>query len=203
MIIYQDSDIAVCEKPYGVSSQRSEGENMVDMLREMCGCEIYPVHRLDIQTTGLTVYAKNQKSAAILSYAVSAGEIKKEYICLCHGNIDSSGEMADYLYHDRIKNKSFTVKTKRSGSKSALLEYEKIGTKSLEECELSVVRVKLHTGRTHQIRVQFSSRGFVLYGDGKYGAKDKGKIALHSAYLSFNHPTTGKKTEFFSSPAWL
>ena len=202
MIIYQDKEIVVCEKPYGVSSQLSGGENMVDILKGVCGCEIYPVHRLDTQTTGLIVFAKTEESAKSLSAQVSQRAMEKEYFCLCHGELEERGEMVDYLFHDRLKNKSFTVKTKRAGAKEARLEFKKISEIYKGECGLNLVRVKLHTGRTHQIRVQFSSRGNILYGDGKYGAKDNDKIALHSAYLSFNHPKTNQRLEFESTPEW-
>lgn len=202
MIIYQDNEIVVCEKPYGVSSQLSSRENMVDLLKEMCGGEIYPVHRLDTQTTGLIVYAKTEKSARELSNQIAERTFEKEYLCLCHGDVNVKGEMVDFLYHDRIKNKSFVVKGKRAGAKEARLEYRLISKKQAGECELSLVRVKLYTGRTHQIRVQFASRGFILYGDGKYGAKDNDKIALHSAFLSFLHPITKERCVYESIPEW-
>lgn len=198
MIVYQDREIVVCEKPFGVSSQAGSSENMVDLLKAACGCEIYPVHRLDVQTTGLMVYAKTEFSASHLSRQIQEHTFKKEYTCLCHGDIGDKGEMVDFLYHDRIKNKSFVTKTKRNGSREAILEYEKIGTKYKGECELSLVKIVLHTGRTHQIRVQLSSRGYPLYGDGKYGAKDNDRIALHSSFISFVHPKTKKALEFFS-----
>ena len=202
MIIYRDNDIVVCEKPYGVSSQLSGGENMVSMLEGMCGGQIYPVHRLDTQTTGLMVYARNQKSASALCALVASKELKKEYLCLCHGDIEESGEMVDYLYHDRLKNKSFVVKTKRNGAKEARLSFQRLQEKNVGECRLFLVKVKLYTGRTHQIRVQFATRGYPLYGDGKYGARDNAKIHLHSACLSFPHPTTGERVEFYSTPEW-
>ena len=202
MIIYQDDEIVVCEKPYGVSSQESGGENMVSMLKEACGCEIYPVHRLDTQTTGLMAYAKTQKSAAKLSAQMQEKSFQKEYLCLCHGDVPEEGEMVDYLYHDRLKNKSFAVKTKRGGAKEARLEFTRIFEKNVGECRLFLVKVKLFTGRTHQIRVQFATRGYPLYGDGKYGARDNAKIHLHSAYISFLHPVTSKKMEFDSLPEW-
>lgn len=203
MIVYQDKEIVVCKKPFGVSSQASNGENMIDMLKSECGCDIYPVHRLDVQTTGLMVYAKTEYSAKELSKQMQEHTFKKEYICLCHGDIGEKGEMVDFLYHDRIKNKSFVTKTKRNGSRLASLEYEKIGTKHRGECELSLVKIVLHTGRTHQIRVQLSSRGFPLYGDGKYGAKDNDRIALHSSFIRFIHPKTKERLEFSSAPDFL
>ena len=202
MITYKDEEIIVCIKPYGVSSQLSGGENMVDMLSRECGGTVYPVHRLDTQTTGLMVYARTEKSAAILSRQVAEKVMEKEYLCLCHGEVEESGKMVDFLYHDRLKNKSFAVKTKRAGAKEAILEFTKICEKSLGECRLNLVRVKLLTGRTHQIRVQFATRGCPLYGDGKYGAKDNAKIHLHSTYISFLHPKTGAKMEFDDSPEW-
>ena len=202
MITYKDEEIIVCIKPYGVSSQLSGGENMVDMLSRECGGTVYPVHRLDTQTTGLMVYARTEKSAAILSRQVAEKVMAKEYLCLCHGEVEESGKMVDFLYHDRLKNKSFAVKTKRAGAKEAILEFTKISEKSLGECRLNLVRVKLFTGRTHQIRVQFATRGCPLYGDGKYGAKDNAKIHLHSAHISFLHPKTGAKMEFDNEPEW-
>ena len=203
MIIDQDSEVVVCEKPYGVSSQESSGENMVSLLKEACGgCEIYPVHRLDTQTTGLMVYAKTQKSAAKLSAQMQEKSFRKEYLCLCHGDVPKMGEMVDFLFHDRLKNKSFAVKTKRGGAKDARLEFTRIFEKSVGECRLFLVKVNLLTGRTHQIRVQFASRGYPLYGDGKYGAHDNAKIHLHSAYIAFSHPATNRKMEFDSIPEW-
>ena len=202
MVIYKDEEIIVCVKPYGVSSQASGGENMVDMLKGECGGEIYPVHRLDTQTTGLMVFARTEKSAAHLSRQVAERVMEKEYLCLCHGDVENSGKMVDFLYHDRLKNKSFAVKTKRAGAKEAILEFTRISEKSLGECRLNLVRVKLLTGRTHQIRAQFATRGCPLYGDGKYGAKDNAKIHLHSAYISFLHPVSGAKMECDNEPEW-
>ena len=200
-IYYNDSDIVVCEKQYGVSSQKSNGENMVDMLSRQLNCEIYPVHRLDTTTTGLMVFAKTEKSASILSSQIANRDFDKYYLAICHGKMENSGKMQDFLYHDRIKNKSFVVESKRKGSKEAILEYEKIA----ENESLALVKIHLLTGRTHQIRVQFSSRGNMLYGDGKYGAKDNDRIALHSHILELTHPSTKEKMRFVSIPygrAW-
>lgn len=199
-IYYEDKDIVVCEKCYGISSQKSDKENLVDLLSSQCESEIYPVHRLDIGTTGLMVYAKNQISASALSKEISEGVFEKAYVCMCHGVMENSGEMRDLLFHDKLKNKSFVVKGKRKGTKEAYLEYKTLSV-DLEK-QLSQVYVVLHTGRTHQIRVQFSSRGHVLYGDGKYGAKDNDKIRLHSCELSFIHPTTKEKMRFNSMADW-
>ncbi len=200
-ILYSDNDIAVCEKDYGVSSQKSGGENMIDSLSSILKKEVYVVHRLDITTTGLIVYALNQESASSLSAQVSNRTLEKEYFAICHGHTDESGEMIDFLFHDSLRNKSFVRPAKRGGAKEARLEFCTLGRGFLGEAELSLLKIHLITGRTHQIRAQLSSRAFPLYGDGKYGAKDNDKIALHSCYLSFTHPKTGKKMEFRSLPS--
>lgn len=199
-IYFEDEDIIVCEKPYGVSSQESNGENMINMLKSHTGCGVFCVHRLDTQTTGVMVYAKNKDVAGVLCAEVANREFSKEYLAICNGTIQESGEMTDFLYHDRIRNKSFAVKTKRNGAKEAKLEYSVVSSFEHKEKKLSLVKIKLHTGRTHQIRVQFATRGYPLYGDGKYGAKDNDKIALHSYKILFFHPTTKEKMTFISLP---
>ena len=199
-IVFKDKDIVVCEKPYGVSSQQSGGENMVDMLCAELGCQVYPVHRLDTATTGLMVYALNKSSAAKLSESMTKGELSKEYFAIVHGKIQTQGRLFDLLYHDRIKNKSFVVKTERKGSKRAELLYEPVDNIAACDTELSLLRIKLITGRTHQIRVQMANMGASLYGDGKYGARDNGRIHLHSAYLSFPHPIKKETMSFHSVP---
>lgn len=199
-IYYEDTEFLVCEKPYGISSQKSEKENLVDILSKQVNSEIYPIHRLDIGTTGLIVYAKNQHSAGALSKQIVEGVFKKAYICLCHGITEKEGKMRDFLYHDRLKNKSFVVKNKRGSAKEAILEYSQIGVDM--EKQLSLLKIRLYTGRTHQIRVQLSSRGFVLYGDGKYGAKDNDKIKLHSYEIELINPKSNEKMIFKSLPEW-
>ena len=199
-IYYQDGEIVVVEKPYGLSSQESNGENMISLIKNELGGEIYCVHRLDTQTTGVMVYAKTKESAAYLSRELADGKIHKEYLALCHGQTPSYEKMVDFLYHDKLKNKSFVVTKKRNGTKEAILELWTQGAEKYKENELSLTKILLHTGRTHQIRVQLASRGNVLYGDGKYGAKDNDKIALHCYKLSFAHPN-GEEMTFISYPA--
>ncbi len=199
-IIYKDKDIIACEKPYGVSSQASEGENMLDLIASEIGITPFVVHRLDVTTTGLMVYALNERSASILCEQVTSRSFEKEYIAIVHGHTPECGEMVDFLYHDRLKNKSFVVKTKRQGAKEAKLEFRTLAHANFEGEDLSLVKIKLLTGRTHQIRVQFSSRGFCLWGDGKYGAKDNDRIALYSHSIAFSHPKTGKRLFFSSFP---
>lgn len=200
-IFYQDDDIIVCEKEYGVSSQKSDGANMLDMIKEITGIEPFPVHRLDITTTGIMVYALNQKSAGELSRQIQDGIFKKTYLAIVHGYCEDEGEMVDLLYHDRLKNKSFVVKTKRQGAKEARLQYATLHRAKIGENELSLMHIRLQTGRTHQIRVQFSSRSYPLYGDGKYGARDNAKIALYSHSIEFLHPKTKKAMYFDSLPS--
>ena len=193
---YEDAHIVVAEKPFGICSQEGKGESMVSILSSQLNCKILPVHCLDTQTTGLIVYAKTKHACTELTKQIQGGVFKKEYFCICHGDISQRGEMKDFLYHDKLKNKSFVVASKRMGTKEAILEYTTLESKE----QLNFVKVKLHTGRTHQIRVQFASRGNVLYGDGKYGAKDNDRIALHSCYLSITHPKTGRQLTWVSQP---
>lgn len=199
-IYYEDDDIIVCEKPYGVSSQDSNSENMVSMLKSHTGCDIFCVHRLDIQTTGIMVYAKNPQSAAKLSQQIASRGFVKRYKCICHGELENDGEMTDFLYHDKIKNKSYVVDTKRKGAKEARLSFWNQGSRAVDGKVLSLLEILLHTGRTHQIRVQLASRNHPLYGDGKYGARDNDKIALHSYKIEFTHPKTNEQMSFDSKP---
>lgn len=199
-VFYQDCDIIVCEKEYGVSSQKSNGANMIDLISEITHTEVFPVHRLDTTTVGLMVYALNQKSASELCAQVASGKLEKEYLAVAHGNTPDACEMVDMLFHDRLSNKSFVVTTSRKGAKQARLELVTLKRGALEGKELSLVKIRLLTGRTHQIRVQLSSRAFPLYGDGKYGAKDNAKIALYSHSIAFSHPKTHKKMKFEAFP---
>ena len=160
----------------------------------MTGSDIFPVHRLDKGVGGVMVFVKNAKAAAELSKQVSDRTMGNTYLALLHGEIaEDEGRLEDLLFFDRGKNKSFVVKRERRGVKKALLDYE-----CLSKAEgRSLVRVKLITGRTHQIRVQFSSRGYPLFGDRRYGAKDEEKnIALLSKEISFIHPKTKERMSF-------
>ena len=194
-ILYRDNEIIVCIKERGLLSQYDEKKpDMVSALTEICGTEVHPVHRLDKEVGGVMVYALSQKSAASLSSQVADRSFSKQYIALVHGVPEKAKDsLEDLLYFDKGKNKSFTVKKERRGVKKALLEYELI-----EACgDCSLVRVKLHTGRTHQIRVQFASRKMPLVGDRRYGARDDAAfIHLWSERIEFSHPLTGEKMVF-------
>lgn len=171
---------------------------MVTLLREETGGEIFPVHRLDSLTTGLMVYAKTQKAAAFLSAEITGGRFEKEYTAEVHGRpAEDKGRYEDLLYRDAKKNKSFTVKRERKGVKKAVLEYEVLDTRETPDGVFSTVKIRLLTGRTHQIRAQFSSRGMPVAGDGKYGSHlNRKAIALTSSFLSFRHPDSGDRMSF-------
>ena len=187
-ILYSDPEIVVCVKPVGMDSEHE--------VPQALGGEIYPIHRLDKNVGGVMVYAKKKTSAAALSKAVQEGTMVKEYVAMVHGTPPGEGDWEDLLWKDSAKNKVFVVKRERRGVKKARLEY-----KRLREGETSLVRIRLHTGRSHQIRVQFSSRGFPLVGDHKYGSRDeKSEPMLFSCCLTFPHK--GKLLRFEKLPEW-
>ena len=198
-ILFSDADIAVCIKPAGVLSQDAGEGSMPDLLRKGLSVkEVFTVHRLDREVGGVMVYALNQRSAAFLSRAVQQRQLEKEYLAVLRGvPEDSEAVLEDLLFHDKTKNKTYVVKRSRKGVKDAKLEYRTVSAAE----ERALVRVRLHTGRTHQIRVQFASRGLPLVGDGKYGGKEAGvSLGLWSCRLAFPHPGTGKRMEFEQLP---
>ena len=193
-VLYNDADIVVCVKPFGVLSQTSpDGNNMIDLLKDEFG-ELFPVHRLDRTTGGVMVYGRNSKSAAELSKQIVNKTFQKTYIARIEGNITpNEGDMEDSLYYDRKANKAFVVKKERNGVKKAKLSYETIETFD----GFSTVKIKLHTGRTHQIRVQFASRGYPILGDRRYGSKvNSENINLWSHIIEFLHPITKEPLQF-------
>ena len=194
-ILFQDKALAVCLKPPGVISQDGPGETLPALLREQLGCDIFPVHRLDREAGGVMIYAKTSRAAGALSAAMTRGEFQKKYLCIVRGRPEEEeGVWKDLLLHDKARNKSFVVKRMRGGVKEASLEYRLLAEKD----GLSLVLVRLHTGRTHQIRVQFASRGLPLLGDGRYGGGG-GEMALWSCALAFRHPA-GKRMAFRALP---
>lgn len=203
-VFYQDEHLAVVCKPYGALSEAHESKpNMPAMLREELGCEaIYTVHRLDRITQGLMVYAKTAEAAKRLSAMMQKGEVEKIYHAVAEGIPDPrSGAMEDLLYFDRQKNKSYVVKRERRGVKQARLTYETLDTVLIDDMPVSLVKVRLHTGRTHQIRVQFASRKMPLAGDRRYGSRfTDEEIMLCSAQLRFTHPFTGEEMRFAHYP---
>ena len=202
-VLFQDDAMIVCVKPAGVSSEAADGSGMPALLREATGSgEFYPVHRLDTAAAGLMAYAKTKAAAAALSRALTGGAFRKEYIAAVHGAPAApAGEYTDLLFKDAKKNKTYVVKPPRKGVREARLAYTVLGTAETPWGEGSAVRVRLFTGRTHQIRVQFASRGNPLFGDGRYGAKDKcPNLLLFSCALSFPHPVSGETVSFERMP---
>jgi len=192
-ILYSDKQIIVCIKPVGLDSE----SKFPAALKEQFGGEIFPIHRLDKNVGGVMVYARTKQSASSLSKAVQEGTMVKEYVAMVHGTPPESGDWEDLLWKDSKKNKVFVVKRQRHGVKKARLEY-----KRLSEGEASLVRIRLHTGRSHQIRVQFSSRGFPLVGDHKYGSRDeKTAPMLFSCRIRF--PYKGETKQFEALPDWI
>lgn len=189
-ILFEDRFLVIAFKDAGISSQPdpSGREDMVSLLSKECACPVFCVHRLDTATAGVMVYAKDSRTAGQLTASLTDNSALKQYLCVIRGDIKDSGTMKDLLFHDKRKNKAYVVDRKRAGVKEAILDYLPIDTN--DGCTL--VKVTLHTGRTHQIRVQFASRKMPLVGDGKYGSRDNRSLALHCFRLSFKHPVTGK-----------
>ena len=191
-ILYSDTDIVVCIKPVGLDSEHQVPEALIEIL----GGQIFPIHRLDMNVGGVMVYARTKQAAAQLSKAVQEGTMVKEYVAQVHGTPPENGDWQDLLFKDSTKNKVFVVKKERKGVKKARLEFQR-----LSEGESSLVRIRLHTGRSHQIRVQFASRGFPLVGDRKYGGRDEATAPmLFSCCLTFPHK--GKNLRFEQLPDW-
>lgn len=191
-ILFNDSQIVVCVKPVGLDSEHQ----LPQQLKEQLGAEIFPLHRLDLNVGGVMVYARTKAAAARFSRLIQEGRLVKEYVAMVHGTPPPEGDWQDLLFKDSRKNKVFVVKRQRTGVKAARLEYRR-----LTDADPALVRIRLHTGRSHQIRVQFSSRGFPLVGDHKYGARDKTAVPmLFSCCLRFPHD--GQELSFEKLPHW-
>ena len=191
-ILYENGDLVVCVKPVGLDAEH----DVPAALKEALGGEIFTLHRLDKNVGGVMVYARNRQAAAALSKVIAQGEMIKEYVALVHGAPPAEGDWEDLLFKDSRKNKVFVVKRQRSGVKAARLTYH-----CLQAGEQSLVRIRLYTGRSHQIRVQFASRGYPLVGDHKYGSRDAVKEPmLYSCCITF--PYKGEQHRFESAPEW-
>lgn len=195
-ILFENNDFIVCIKPIGTASQNDRAEDMVKILAKQTGSDIFPVHRLDTAVGGTMVFAKNSRTAAQLSKQITDGSFKKRYLAVVSGKPEEeSGFFEDLLFKDSSKNKSYVVKRERKGVKKAKLGYELIASKD----NMSLVKVLLYTGRSHQIRVQLASRKMPLIGDGKYGSKDnRCTVALWSNEIAFTF--NNEEVSFFSEP---
>jgi len=191
-ILYQDEQIVIAVKPVGPDSEHAFSQALLEAL----GGQIFPLHRLDANVGGVMVYARTKAAAARFSKLIQDGLLVKEYVALVHGAPPEAGDWQDLLWKDAKKNKVFVVNRERKGVKAARLEFTR-----LTEGETSLVRIRLHTGRSHQIRVQFSSRGFPLVGDHKYGSRAKETAPmLFSCCLTFPHK--GQSMRFEALPHW-
>ena len=199
-ILFEDKDILVINKPVGVLSEDSpKGEKgIISHLINDNRPTLHLLHRLDKNVGGVMVFAKNKKSASRLSTDIANGKFKKCYFAVTDGLPEKDeGIYKDLLFKDSRKNRSFVVDRMRKGVRDASLEY-KVLNKTTDK---ALVKIHLHTGRTHQIRVQFSHRKTPLTGDGRYGSKDRNcDIALHSCEISFCHPVTNKELVFSCEP---
>lgn len=199
-ILYQDRDILVCIKPARVLSTDEPG-GLPDLLRQALGesnGDIRTVHRLDRVVSGVMVLARNAKAASELSRQIREDQFQKEYLAVVHGCPQApQGTLTDLLYRDKARRMTMVTQTPAKGVQEAVLDYEVQNTGS----SLSRVRILLRTGRTHQIRVQFSSRGMPLVGERKYAERnDPCEIALWSHKIGFTHPATGEYMEFSKQP---
>lgn len=191
-ILFSDDRLIVCIKPVGLDSEH----DMPQALQEQLGGEIFTLHRLDQNVGGVMVYARNKQTAAHFSKLIQGGQLDKEYVALVHGAPPEQGDWEDLLFKDSRKNKVFVVDRQRAGVKKARLTFTR-----QTAGERSLVRIRLYTGRSHQIRVQFASRGYPLVGDRKYGARDDEKAPrLWSCCLRF--PYKNQECCFENLPDW-
>ena len=207
-VLFLNKDFLACVKPQGLPSQpdTSGDDDMTSLLKQYLKArgeneDIFVLHRLDRATGGVMIYARNQKSAAELSRLIAEKDgFEKHYLTVVSGvPSEKCGNMTDYLYKDSAQKKSFVVKSERRGAKLASLDYELRSTAEIDGKTLSLVAIKLNTGRFHQIRAQFSSRGMSVFGDGKYGSREKAPhFALWANKIAFTY--RGKKYEFEKAP---
>ena len=198
-IICLDRDLLICVKPAGLLSTDEPG-GVPEQLRRELGdpqAELRTVHRLDRVVGGLMVLARSAGAAAELSRQIREGSFEKEYLAVVHGETPEAGSLRDLLWRDKARKMTFVVREPGKDVQEALLDYQTLGRRE----GLSLVRIRLHTGRTHQIRCQFASRGWPLAGERKYDTReDPWPLALWSAALRFRHPATGEMLEFRLPP---
>ena len=199
-ILYADQDILVCIKPARVLSTDEPG-GLPSLVRTALGDEkadVRTVHRLDRVVSGVMILARNAKAASELSRQIRENEFEKEYLAVVHGKPEAnSGTLTDLLYRDKARKMTIVASEPAKGVQEAILDYSVINGSD----KMSRIKIQLHTGRTHQIRVQFSSRNMPLVGERKYCTlEDPCEIALWSHKIAFTHPGTGKRVEFSKEP---
>lgn len=198
-IRYIDNSILVCIKPPKVLSTDEPG-GLPELLRRELGdgrADIRTVHRLDRAASGLMVLARSARAASELSRQIREGEFEKEYMAVLRGRAEDSGELRDLLYRDKARKMTFVTDRPGKGVQEARLSYVTLGRAE----GLSLARVTLHTGRTHQIRCQFAARGLPLSGDRKYGGDNEDfPLALWSCRLGFTHPDSGQRMDLEAAP---
>ncbi len=198
-ILYADKRILVAIKPSGVLSTDEEG-GMPSLLRAALGDEkacVRTVHRLDAAVQGVMVFARSAKAASLLSEQIRNRQFEKEYLAVVHGEPPEEGQLVDLLARDKQRRITYVADAAGKDAQEARLDYRVLARHN----GLALVKIRLHTGRTHQIRVQFSSRGWPLAGDRKYGVEDGfDTIALWSHRIAFAHPETGEIVEFSALP---
>ena len=207
LIVYADRAIVVCDKPVGVLSEPGSAANLPDLAAAALAArgepsELHTVHRLDKAVGGLCILARSREAAGKLIAQIADRTAQKEYFAVLRGRPEAEeAELEDLLFHDSRVNKTYVVKRPRKGVRAARLSYRVLDSTEREGQALTLVRVRLHTGRTHQIRAQFSARGLPLLGDLRYGSRDpRCEVSLRACYLRFLHPSTGKPMEFFLPP---
>jgi len=200
-ILLTDNQIVVCVKPTGVLST-DEPNGVPDLVREVLGdqtANVRTVHRLDRTVGGVMLLARTRHAASDLGRQVMERLFEKEYLAVVHGTpTEPLGTFSDLLWREKAERKTYVADVPGEGVREAVLQYRVLGTTQ----DLSLVRIRLGTGRTHQIRVQFSSRGLPLVGDRKYGVPEteESGIALWSYRLAFEHPKTGERIEISERP---
>ena len=201
-VLYSDPSVVVCRKPTDCLSEPGPGRNLPDLVRDWLAArgeasQVRTVHRLDRAVGGLTVLARTQAAAAALIAQIAARTVEKEYLAVLRGVPEQDeAVLEDLLFHDSRTNKTFVVTRPRKGVREAKLFYRVLDSVDAEGQPLTLVRVRLYTGRTHQIRAQFSHRGLPLLGDVRYGSRAEHGPALFSCFLAFDHPVTGKRMTF-------
>ena len=198
-MLYRDADLLVCVKPAGVLSTDEPG-GMPELVRAALGeasLPLFTVHRLDRVVGGLMVLARSAEAASLLSAQIREGHFEKAYLAVVRGLCGDGGELRDLLWRDKARKMTFVADAPGKGVQEAVLRYDTLA----REAESNLVRVELLTGRTHQIRVQFASRGLPLLGERKY-AQPQGeeRLALWSYRVAFAHPRTGRDMVFSLRP---